>query len=102
VPAAAPTPSRDHLGALLIFIVIAMFLIVLLAVLVVVYVAYPHRGEDVPNAPWVGEAMRKGVSLLPTLDNRSDHRPSDWPSDGPSDGPGDQADDPGTRERQRH
>jgi len=43
--------------------------IVLLASLVVLYVAFPHRGEDVPTVPWVGEAMRKGVAKLPTLDN---------------------------------
>jgi hypothetical protein len=49
-------------------ILLAMLGIVLLAGLVVVYVAYPHRGEDVPTAPWVGAAMRKGVHRLPTLD----------------------------------
>ena len=53
-------------------ILLAMIGIVLLAALVVVYVAYPHRGEEVPNLPWVGEAMRKGVQRLPTLDNQSD------------------------------
>jgi hypothetical protein len=53
-------------------ILLAMLGIVLLAGLVVLYVAYPHRGEAVPTAPWVGEAMRRGVELLPTLDNRSD------------------------------
>ncbi|MEP7090251.1 MAG: hypothetical protein ABI776_09105 [Nocardioidaceae bacterium] len=53
-------------------VLIAMLVIVALAVLVVVYVAYPHRGAEVPSAPWVGDAMRKGVALLPTLDNQSD------------------------------
>jgi hypothetical protein len=52
-------------------VVLAMFGIVLLASLVVVYVAYPYRGQDVPNAAWIGEAMRKGVDRLPTLDNRA-------------------------------
>ncbi len=56
----------------MISVLLAMLGIVLLAGLVVIYVAYPHRGEDVPNAPWVGEAMRKGVSMLPTLDNRTE------------------------------
>lgn len=51
-------------------ILLAMLGIVLLAGLVVVYVAYPHRGHDVPNAAWVGQAMRRGVDRLPTLDNR--------------------------------
>jgi hypothetical protein len=61
----------------LIFILLAMLLIVLLAALVVVYVTYPHRGEDVPNAPWMGDAMRKGVALLPTLDNQGGDRGDD-------------------------
>jgi hypothetical protein len=51
-------------------ILLTMLGIVLLALLVVVYVAYPRRGQAVPNAPWLGEAMRNGVKRLPTLDNR--------------------------------
>jgi hypothetical protein len=47
-----------------------MLVILALAGLVVLYVAYPHRGEQVPNAPWVGDALRKGVEALPTLDNQ--------------------------------
>ena len=58
----------------MISILLAMLGIILLAGLVVVYVAYPHRGEEVPNAPWVGDAMRKGVHLLPTLDNQGGSR----------------------------
>ena len=59
-------------------IIVAMIVIVLLAAAVVLYVAFPHRGEEVPHAPWVGEAMRKGVQRLPTLDNQreqQDHAP---------------------------
>lgn len=51
-------------------IVLAMLVIMMLAGIVVLYVAFPHRGEDVPHTPWVGEAMRKGVDMLPTLDNQ--------------------------------
>ncbi len=58
----------------MIWILLAMVGIVALAGLVVVYVAYPHRGEQVPNAPWVGDAMRKGVRMLPTLDNQGESR----------------------------
>jgi hypothetical protein len=60
-------------------ILLAMLGIVLLAGLVVVYVAYPHRGEEVPNAPWVGDAMRKGVNMLPTLDNQGESRAFEAP-----------------------
>jgi hypothetical protein len=61
----------------MLFILLAMLGIVALAAVVVVYVAYPHRGQDVPNASWVGDALRKGVDALPTLDNqreREHHR----------------------------
>ena len=51
-------------------IVLAMLAIMVLAGVVVLYVAFPHRGVDVPNAPWVGDALRKGVDRLPTLDNQ--------------------------------
>ena len=51
-------------------IVFAMLGIMVLAGGIVLYVAFPHRGEEVPRTPWVGEAMRKGVDLLPTLDNQ--------------------------------
>ena len=58
-------------------IVVAMLVILVLAGTVVVYVAFPHRGEDVPHTPWVGEAMRKGVEMLPTLDNQRERESSD-------------------------
>ncbi|WP_151081670.1 hypothetical protein [Nocardioides cynanchi] len=50
-------------------LVISMLVVLVLAGLVVVYVAFPHRGEEVPAAPWLGDALRKGVDSAPTLDN---------------------------------
>lgn len=58
-------------------IVVAMLLIMILAGTVVLYVAFPHRGEDVPHTPWVGDAMRKGVEMLPTLDNQRERESAD-------------------------
>lgn len=55
-------------------IVLTMVVIVLLAAGVVVYVAYPHRGEDVPKASWLGTAMHRAADRLPTLDD-SEARP---------------------------
>ena len=72
-----PTSHGNPRECSVILILLAMLAIVLLAGVIVVYVAYPHRGEDVPNAPWVGAAMRKGVNLLPTLDNKADSDPAD-------------------------
>jgi hypothetical protein len=48
-------------------ILIAMLVILAVSALVVTYVAFPHRGEQIPGAPWLGEAMSKGVDAMPTL-----------------------------------
>ena len=50
-------------------IILMMTLGVLIAGAVAVYVAYPHRGEDIPVVPQLGDAMRKGVDALPTLED---------------------------------
>ncbi|MDX6299251.1 MAG: hypothetical protein QOF53_465 [Nocardioidaceae bacterium] len=61
---------------LIVLTTLTMLAIVVLAAAVVLYVAYPHRGQDVPSVPWVGDAMRRGVARLPTVDNlRGGHRP---------------------------
>ncbi len=49
----------------MIWLVVVMLLILLAAAAVVVYVAYPYRDETVPRAPWLGEAMRRGVESIP-------------------------------------
>lgn len=54
----------------MIWVLVAMVAILLLAAVVMVYVAFPRRGEQVPHAPWVGSAMKKGVERLPTVDNQ--------------------------------
>jgi hypothetical protein len=51
-------------------ILLAMLGIVLLACLVVLYVAYPHRGEEVPGAPWLGDAVKRGVDTVGELMDR--------------------------------
>lgn len=58
-------------------LVIAMLVILVLAALVVLYVAFPHRGEDVPAAPWLGDALRRGVESAPTLDNTAQTGPAE-------------------------
>ena len=54
------------------FLVVAMLVILVLAGLVVLYVAFPHRGEDVPYVGWLGRLLRRGVDTAPTLDNTAD------------------------------
>jgi hypothetical protein len=46
---------------------LAMLAILVVAGLVVMYVAFPHRGEDVPGASWLGDAMSKANDKLPKL-----------------------------------
>ena len=53
-------------------IVVSMVVIVVLAGLVVTFVAFPHRGEEVPGATWLGDGMSRAIDILPTLDNTSD------------------------------
>ncbi len=52
------------------WILFVMLAIVVLASAVVVYVAYPYRDRQVPNAGWLGDTMKRGVRRLPTVSNR--------------------------------
>ena len=49
-------------------IVVVLLLALLLAAAVMLYAAYPYRGEEIPLTPRLGRAMRRGVDSLPTLD----------------------------------
>lgn len=55
-------------GPLLLFVVVSMVVVLVIAGLVVLYVAYPHRGEEVPAAPWIGDAMSRAVDAAPLLE----------------------------------
>jgi ABC-type microcin C transport system permease subunit YejB len=54
----------------MLFVIVMMLLIVALAAGIGLYVAFPHRGEDVPRASWLARVKRKGCLLyhltLPT------------------------------------
>lgn len=54
----------------MVVLVVLMLAILVAAAGVVLYVAYPHRGEDVPGVPWLGEAMKKGVDGVGDLLDR--------------------------------
>jgi hypothetical protein len=55
------------------FVLIAMLVVLVVAALVVVYVAYPHRGQDVPRAGWLGEAMTRAADAAPLLTPEEQH-----------------------------
>ena len=57
-------------------VVVMMVVVLLVAGVVALYVAYPHRGERLPAVPWLGEAMGKAVDAAPTLEEHehAEHR----------------------------
>ena len=57
---------------------IMMLVALVIAGLVALYVAYPHRGEQVPRAPWLGEAMTRAADAAPVLEEHehAEHRRS--------------------------
>lgn len=46
----------------------AMLVILALAALVLVYAAFPDRGESVPGVPWLGDAMERAAEAAPLVD----------------------------------
>ena len=52
----------------MLYIVIAMIVSLVVAALVVLYVAYPHRGEEMPAVPWFGNALGKAADAVPVID----------------------------------
>lgn len=61
----------------MLWMLIAMFCILVVAGVVALYVAYPHRGEEVPRAPWLGDAMNRAAESIPTVDNPRVDEPQD-------------------------
>lgn len=43
----------------MLFIALALLVVLVIAGLVTAYVAYPERGEDIPYASWLSDAMVK-------------------------------------------
>jgi hypothetical protein len=60
--------TDDLLGGLVLVIAITMFVILALAGLVLVYAAFPHRGERVPVLPWLGDALERASDAAPVLE----------------------------------
>jgi hypothetical protein len=50
------------------FIVLTKLVVLGCAALVLVYAAFPHRGVDVPAAPWLGQAMERASDAMPVLE----------------------------------
>jgi hypothetical protein len=52
----------------MLYLVFMMLFILLIAGVIVAYVAFPHRGERLPGVPWLGSVMSRAVDRMPTLD----------------------------------
>jgi len=50
------------------YIVVAMLLSLAAAGLVVLYVAYPHRGQSMPAVPWLGDALGRAADAAPVIE----------------------------------
>lgn len=55
-------------------IAIAMLVSLVVATIVVVYVAFPHRDREVPRAPWVGRVLRRVADAAPVIDESREPR----------------------------
>lgn len=56
-------------------LVIAMLVILAIAAVVMLYVAYPHRGHQVPRASWLGRLLSSAVDRAPVMkDGELDER----------------------------
>ena len=53
----------------MLFVLLAILLSLAVSGAVVIYVAYPHRGEQVPGVPWLGDAMAKAVEAAPVIED---------------------------------
>jgi hypothetical protein len=72
-------------------IAIAMLVILVISGLIVTYVAFPHRGEEVPGAPWLGDALSKANEALPKIqDGELDEERAALPAEEPADRPADE------------
>ncbi|HWJ10165.1 MAG TPA: hypothetical protein VNS46_12360 [Nocardioides sp.] len=53
----------------MLFVLLAILFSLAVSGVVVLYVAYPHRGEQVPGVPWLGDAMAKAADAAPVIED---------------------------------
>jgi hypothetical protein len=49
-------------------IAFAMVPVLVLAALVITYVAFPHRGQRLHRVPWLSDAMERAAEAAPLID----------------------------------
>lgn len=58
------------------FIIVTMGVILALCGVIAVFVAFPHRGEEIPGAPWLGDAMSRAADAVPVLEEEGTEGPA--------------------------
>jgi hypothetical protein len=51
-----------------VFIIVIMGVILALCGAIAVFVAFPHRGEELPGAPWLGDVMSRAADAVPIVE----------------------------------
>ncbi|MBM7519553.1 hypothetical protein [Nocardioides nitrophenolicus] len=51
----------------MLFVALAIGLSLVVSAVVALYVAYPHRGAQMPVVPWLGDALGRAVDSAPVL-----------------------------------
>ncbi len=62
-------------------LVITMIVVLAVAAGALVFAAFPHRGEHVPGARWLGDALGRAADAVPTLDEDGDPAVDDAEAD---------------------
>ncbi|WP_244932241.1 hypothetical protein [Nocardioides sp. W7] len=52
----------------MLYLIVTMLVILVISGVVVLYAAYPHRGENIPVLPWLGNAMTRAADAMPTVE----------------------------------
>lgn len=60
----------------MVFIVVMMAVILALCGVIAAYVAFPHRGEELPGAPWLGDVMSRAAEAMPLIEEEQDSEES--------------------------
>ena len=48
-------------------VLVTMSIVLVVAVLALVYAAFPHRGESLPGAPWLSDVMERASDAVPVV-----------------------------------
>lgn len=61
----------------MLLIAVVMLVILVLAGTVLLFFAFPHRGQEMSRAPWLGEALGRAAEVVPTVRHGHEERGDD-------------------------